>query len=184
MAKREPLLIAAIVLALLAGGASAQTGGRGPLEQPVDPPVPIGCLLSPSCGPNLFVGPDGLRVLPHAPVDPGRGLPCLLRDDCSQQLGAYRRAVTVDSVVQNGASVGDYLTLDQLRSLRLAPTPRRAAPGAAPHAECAASLIGADEVAKRAATSAPASSSEKQHGIAVVAQAYTSAMAACSDLRQ
>jgi len=183
-------LLAVIVgLGAAAGETSAQSPiarRTGPQEMPADPGIPIGCLLSPSCGPKLFTHPDGRIVAPQAPVDPGNGVPCLVdAKNCGNLLSVggrqalFKRAVTPQDVATAGAKVGDYIPAS--------PPPPLAPPSggfeAIAASWCTASIVDAKESALRAQQS---QNDQAMRGlkVGVAVNAYTNAVAACQPLRR
>jgi hypothetical protein len=171
------------------GGAQAQRPPRRPpVEQPVDPGVPIGCLLKPGCGGNLFVHPDGKFVTPHAPVNPAVGLPCLLNPQCNSQLDAggraalFQRPVSPDDVAHNGATIGDYIPFRPAASAP--PRSLNAVPQMdVTRSRCTASIIGARESAN-AAQKEVGRAQEQRTAVDIVVGAYSMALADCSPLRR
>jgi hypothetical protein len=160
----------------------------GPVQMPVDPGVPIGCLLNPNCGPKLFVHPDGKIVTPQAPVDPIKGLPCLLDSkNCgnllsvSERVALFQRSVTPDDVAAKGAMPGDYIPFPSHSAL----APQSIGPSQPPASpsQCTASIVGANESA-RSAQQPPNDSDKRRATLDVVVSAYTMALRACQPLKR
>jgi hypothetical protein len=184
------LSIAAIVgLAAVSGQASAQSATAmrvpGGQQMPLDPGVPIGCLLSPSCGPKLFTHPDGRIVTPQAPIDPEKGMPCLLNPKCGNTLSIgprdvlFQRAMSPDDVITSGAKVGDYIPVESAPLLvQPAPPDRQRASKA-----CTASVLGTKEAARNAQRP-PNEGTSRRDALEVVVGAYKTAVAACQPVQQ
>jgi hypothetical protein len=188
------ILVRVIVVTFLgvgvASAALAQSAGGkapGPAQMPQDPGVPIGCLLNPNCGPKLFVHPDGNIVTPQAPVDPVKGLPCLLDPkNCGNLLSVparaalFQRSVTPEDVLTKGTTPGDFIPFPSPPPL--APSLAPSQPTASP-SQCTASIIGANESA-RSAQQSPNDGANRHAALDVVVSAYATALGACQSLRR
>jgi hypothetical protein len=170
-----------------------------PSHQPVDPGVPIGCLLSPECGSSLFKHPDGQKVSVQAPVDPAKSVPCLLNPTCSGALdlpagrGAlFSRQVTLDEVARHGAQIGDYITFNAGATTRVgadtgvgrAAAPRSTSfslPSGSGAAPCTTSLTQASEISEKA-SNLPPDIGTRRNSFNTVVTAYTEALKACGAL--
>ena len=159
------------------------------IQIPADPGIPIGCLLTPTCGGNLFVSQNGKRVRPQAPVDRGQGMPCLFDPHCSAQpddsgkrQALFRHPVTIEDVARKDTKIGDYIPLE----LKLSDTVR-ALPQMSNEtsriASCTASIVGADEASRNVQNLPTGFNHDRRTAVAVVASAYAAALEACAHLR-
>jgi hypothetical protein len=156
--------------------------------QPVDPGVPIGCLLSEGCAPNLFIHPDGKTVGTQAPVDPSKGLPCLVNPHCAGSLGngqredLFRRAISPDDVIQHGARAGDFIPLQSRRAV--APRLPLGGQDGSAVAHCTASIMATKEAAQKAQNLTNSNSGSRRAAIDAVVSTHRTAIEACEDLNR